>query len=159
MTAQEQIIAKYGQPDATYESKYCVLWDIIVDFPELSHVINTAANAPLHRIEINRDFKTKFIVALTNLRAAGLLGEFKTFDGCLQRRQVRGSNTASLHSWAMAMDWNAATNKMQYYHEPNPFQHTDFTKQFVDIMIAAGLFWGGYYSSRFDPMHFSLYNG
>lgn len=161
MSVQAQILAKYGVPDAAYESRFCMFWDVVADFPELSGMTNNAVSPaiPFHRIEINKDLKTALFNAFTNLRAAGLLGELKTFDGCLQHRNTRGSNVASLHSWALALDFNASTNKMLFHHVLNPFSVSGFSKAFVDIMEAAGLFWGGYYSTRFDPMHFALYNG
>lgn len=152
MNAQQQIIKKYGEPGIVYEQKYCALWDVKTDFPEL-------ARAFPHSVETNKDFKAKLFIAFTNLKAAGLLCQIITFNGCLEQRKTRGSHIDSLHSWALAWDLNSDTNQMQFHHEPSPFEHSTFTKSLVDIMLAAGLFWGGYYSERFDPMHFALYNG
>jgi len=157
MNAQQQMIAKYGLPDAAYYKKYTVLWPIVVDFPELAHC--TVNGLPLKHITINIDLKAIFIIFLLKLRQKGLLGQLTTFDGCLEYRNTRGSSNLSLHSWAAAMDWDALRNAMKFHHEPDPFAHTTFTKEFIDIAIECGLFWGGYYSTRFDPMHFSLYNG
>jgi len=146
------IIPKYGMPGLAYEQKYCTMWDIKADFPELALVFP-------HKIEINKDFADKLKVAFINLKQQGLLGQLHSFDGCLVPRNTRGTSVPSLHSWAMAMDVNAKDNQLKFSHELNPFDHTTFTKSFIDIMVAAGIYWGGYYSNRFDPMHFSCYNG
>lgn len=162
MSVQESIIIpKYGMPTAAYESKYCTLWDITKNFPELSHVVVGVVNppAPLTRIEINVDFKAKWMVAIPQLITAGLIGQLLTFDGCMEHRTTRGSNVPSLHSWGLATDWNAAHNQLQFHHVDNPFEHSTFTKPFIDIIIASGMYWGGYYQNRFDPMHISCYNG
>jgi hypothetical protein len=151
MSAQDTIILKYGQPNLAYEMKWCIRWKVADDFPELSEVFP-------HPISINKDFKAKLHIAFTALKAKGLLNQLHTFDGCLAHRNTRGSSKTSLHSWALAMDVNAKYNGIKFKREPKPFEHTTFTKAFIDEMVAAGLFWGGYYKSRFDPMHFSMYN-
>lgn len=161
MGVQTAITAKYGQPDSTYEGKWMIMWDILKDFPELKDVMNVAVTpaVPFTRVYINKDFKAKLFLAFQNLRAANCLGEIKSWGGCFERRVTRGSTTPSLHSWAMAADINPKENAIQFHHVLDPLNHTNFSKKFIDIMKAAGLFWGGDYSTRFDPMHFSLYNG
>ncbi len=146
------IIPKYGMPDIAYQQKYCILWDVKKDFPELIHAFP-------HAVFINKDFKDALFAAFTELQHAGLLNLIHSFDGCFVARNTRGSTVPSLHSWGLAMDLNAAQNGMQFHHVDNPFEHSTFTKPFVDIMLKHGLFWGGNYNSRFDPMHFSLFNG
>lgn len=141
MTAQEQIIAKYGQPDKAYFDKYCTMWQVQQEFPWF----------PAKRIYINVDFREKLKDAFTELQAAGLQDEIETFDGCYVERKVRGSNKISLHSWALAMDVNADKEKLGQ-------KETHFSKEFIAIMTKY-VFWGGNFKSRSDNMHFALLNG
>lgn len=149
MTAQNIIISKYGVPSEDYKSKYCEMWEISKDFPWTKDVL--VYGKPWNKIFINKDFKRKLSVAFTNLEKAGLHKEIKTFDGCYVLRQVRGKNAISLHSWAMAIDFNSETEKLGQ-------EYTNWSGQFIGIMKAAGIYWGGDWRRK-DPMHFALYNG
>jgi hypothetical protein len=142
VSAYTLIQQKYGMPDEAYQSKYCIMWLVQNDF----------AWFPAKRIFINKEFKDKLFKAFTNLEKLGLHTEIKTFDGCYNARSVRGNSVLSLHAYAMAMDLNAATEKLGQVK-------TNFSGQFIAVMIAQGIFWGGNYINRKDPMHFSLYNG
>jgi hypothetical protein len=141
MSAQNDIIAKYGEPSKTYFDKYCVMWEIQQDFPWF----------PAKRIYINTDFKLQLSQAFKGLEATALQHEIITFDGCYVERKVRGSTKMSLHSWAMAIDLNASREKLGQVE-------THFTPEFIAIMVKY-VFWGGNYKGRKDPMHFSLFNG
>lgn len=142
MSAAQFLINKYGAPGADYEAKYCVLWQVKEDFPWF----------PAKRIFINVDFKNKLFNAFTELEKAGLHKEIKTYDGCLAIRTVRGRSSTSLHAWGAAIDLNASAEKLGQ-------AKTNFSGRFIAIMKAAGLFWGGDWIHRKDPMHFALYNG
>ena len=142
MSAQKEIISKYGLPDNVYQAKYCELWKVQKDF----------AWFPATKIFINKDFKNKLYNAFKELETNNLQSEIKTFDGCFQQRTVRGSDMISLHSWAMAIDINASTEKLGQVK-------STLSPKFIEIMLKNGLFWGGNYKGRKDPMHFSLYNG
>jgi hypothetical protein len=142
MATQDLIIQKYGEPSQEYMSKYCSMWEVQKEFPWF----------PAKRMFVNNDFKNKLRIAFHNIEEASLQSEIKTFDGCYVERKVRGSNKISLHSWAMAIDLNAHIEQLGQ-------ATTHFSQAFIAIMIAAGLFWGGNYKGRKDPMHFSLYNG
>lgn len=156
MSAQASLLSKYGIPDAAYQMKFCEVWEVTKDFPELSAVINSLTKQPLKRALVNRDFKAKLFKAFTMLRAAGLLGEIKTWDGALNQREVRGKNSTSTHAWAASVDLNAEIEKMT----ESRGRTTKWSKEFIKIMLDAGLFWGGNFKPpRFDPMHFALFNG
>ena len=152
MTAQTQITNKYGIPSKEYREKYCEIWDIAKDFSWCLDIKVGTTEAPFKRLFINKDFKSKIFVAFTNLEKAGLHKEIKTYDGCYVERKVRGRESMSIHSWAMAIDFNASLEGLGH-------THTNWSGQFVAIMKAAGMFWGGDWRGRKDPMHFSLYNG
>ena len=142
MSAQLQILSKYGEPGPAYQRNFCTVWNVQNDFPWF----------PVKSFMVNKEFKDKLFQAFTNLTKAGLQGEIKTFDGCYNDRSVRGRDSTSLHAWAMAIDLNAATEKLAQ-------TTTNFSGQFIAIMKAAGLFWGGDWTGRKDTMHFALYNG
>ena len=142
MSAQAAIIIpKYGNPDKVYQSKYCIIWEVKKDF----------AWFPADKIYINKEFEAKLFIAFKNLEAKGLHTEINTFDGCFVQRPVRGMSVPSLHSWAMAIDLNAATEKLSQ-------EKTNWTDEFVNTMESAGLYWGGTWHRK-DSMHFALYNG
>lgn len=151
---QKAIIKNYGLPGKEYRDKWCEIWNISEDFPWCEDI--RVDQVPFKRVFINKDFKTKLKVAFSNLEREGLQKEIKTFDGCFVERKVRGRNAISLHSWAMAIDFNAATEKL--YQKKNGFYYSNFSKEFVKCFTDAGVFWGGNWN-RFDPMHFALFNG
>ena len=77
----------------------------------------------------------------------GLEKEIKTWDGCFNIRPVRGSRSGrwSLHSFGIALDFNAATNRL----ETKGDMHPEIVEIFKDFNWA----WGGDFR-RSDPMHF-----
>ncbi len=152
MSAQTAILKKFGAPDADYQAKFCEVWDAQKDFAWLKDVINTATGKPVTRILINKEFKFKLFRAFQNLYKAGCHTEIKTFDGCYNNRSVRGKDSTSLHAWAMAIDLNAASEKLAQ-------EKTNWSAQFLAIMRAAGIFCGADWKGRKDSMHFALYNG
>lgn len=157
MSTQATIISKYGNYGKEYRDKFCEVWDIIDDFPWTEFIKVTTTDIPWKKVYINSDFKVKLFEAFKNLEAQGLQSEIKTYDGCFVERKVRGRNKASLHSWAMAIDFNAQTEKLN--QKINNRFHSNFTPKFIKCFTDTGIFWGGHWNSRFDPMHFALYNG
>ena len=135
------IIPKYGEPNEEYQSRYCYVWNVKKDFPWF----------PAESFFVNKEFKDKLFIAFTKLQASKLNKEIKTFDGCFVQRPVRGMSVPSLHSWAMAIDINASTEKLSQ-------SVTNFSKGFLDCFISSGIYWGGTWH-RHDSMHFALYNG
>jgi hypothetical protein len=144
MTAQQEMIEKYGEPSAVYQAKFCELWLIQADFTWF----------PSRGFLVNKDFKNLLFNAFTKIQAVSLQDEIKTFDGCYNNRSVRGLQTTSMHAWAAAIDLNALL-------EPMGQQTTHWTPDFLQIMKDAGLFWGGDFhnASRHDGMHFALLDG
>jgi hypothetical protein len=143
MTAAE-LEALYGQPDAAYFSEYCIMWEVQQDYPWF----------PAKVIYINKDFKVVFSNGLLAVQTAGLQGEIITFDGCFNERNVRGSTSISAHYYACACDLNASKNPMAV--NPTPAQRQgSWTPEFIVAMKSAGLFFGGDFHTRADPMHWS----
>lgn len=148
MNAQQQLTAKYGAPNGVYVKKYCVVWEVDDEFPWF----------PVSHFLVNQDFLLTLRTAFNSLEAAGLHKEIKTFDGCYNDRSVRGSGAISLHAWAVAIDLNSATNGMVV--SPTPAQRLGtWSQKFIDTMKGAGLFYGGDFKKRSDPMHFGYLNG
>jgi D-alanyl-D-alanine carboxypeptidase len=133
---------KYGAPTKVYQNTQCIVWEVKKDFNWFV----------ADRIFINKDFKAKLFKAFTALEKAGLHTEIKTYDGCYNERSVRGKSALSLHAWAAAIDLNASLEKLGQ-------QQTNWSEDFVQAMRNAGIFWGGDFINRKDPMHFALVNG
>lgn len=99
------------------------------------------------KIYCNVDMQKPLEKAFRNLIATGHIKELRTWDGCFNIRQKRGASTASLHSWGIAVDLNAAWNGFG----KTPTLSAGFVKCFTD----AGFNWGGEWSKP-DGMHFQL---
>ncbi len=109
-------------------------------------LFNAPQGFPFKRIYCNTDVASDLDFIFEDVLRLGLEKEFKTFDGCFNIRKIRGSKTKySLHAYGLAVDFNAATNRMGTAGDMHP--------DVVDIFTACGWRWGGYFKRR-DPMHF-----
>ena len=63
-------------------------------------------------------------------------------------RPIRGTQTASNHSWGLAVDINSLANPMG-----SSFQ-SDLPPKVVNAWESCGFYWGGRYERRPDAMHF-----
>lgn len=127
---------KFGDP-AT--ERHMVLWDVPADL-EIGVIPK--------RIYCNRALIKPLEKAFIALIKTGAVKELKTWDGCFNIRKQRGSLfSASLHSWGLAIDLNAAWNGLG--KEPT------LSDQFVSCFTDYGFDWGGYWQ-RPDGMHFQL---
>lgn len=144
MGADKQCIRKWGLPVASvaWEGSLLVLWDIPTS-------INDAIPALPNRLYCNRLLVKPLELAFRNLIARGHADELKTWDGCFNIRYKRGDDSWSLHSWAVAIDVNAAWN---------PFGgKSTLSAGFVKCFTDAGFDWGGdWQMPRTDGMHFQL---
>lgn len=137
MLTSQDCLAWFGDPTKN-EAKFMVMWDVP---PELE-----IGEIP-KRIYCNKQMIQPLSRAFANLIATGHVHELKTWDGCFNIRTKRGATTASLHSWGVAVDLNAAWNGFG----KTPTLSPGFVKCFTD----AGLDWGGVWSKP-DGMHFQL---
>ena len=82
---------------------------VLYDIPD--H-LNKAIPVLPNRIYINKICVEPFTKVLTELVAKGLHTEIKTYDGCFNIRKSRGTNVISMHSFGIALDFNAAWNPL-----------------------------------------------
>ena len=109
---------------------------------------------PVHHIACNVDIQPLLSAALDSLYSRNLGNLLITFDGCLNIRPIRGTvGQPSAHSYGLALDLNAASNPLSAT-SGGLYLHPEFVKCWTD----AGFFWGGNFSGRKDPMHFSALN-
>ena len=135
LLSASECLLRYGEPE---REKAMVLWDVPAEL-EIGVIPK--------RLYCNRDMVKPLSAAFGNLVRRGLVGQLKTWDGCFNIRTKRGATTASLHSWGVAVDLNAAWNGFG----KTPTLSPGFVKCFTD----AGLDWGGVWSKP-DGMHFQL---
>lgn len=134
---------RYGKPGTAREGLYMSRWPVPDDILEAFAHVRYFPEV----LYCNNDLKKPLEDALRNLMIRGLTRELKTWDGCYNFRAQRASSLLSLHSWAVAIDLNADTNRLG--HKPT------LSSQFVDCFTDAGFDWGGVWR-RPDGMHFQL---
>ncbi len=88
----------------------------------------------------------KFLAAFKKIVERKLADKIVSFDGCLNKRKIANSETWSMHSWAIAMDLNAATN-------PYGQKTFDMSTEVVACFEEEGFIWGGRWQYP-DAMHF-----
>jgi hypothetical protein len=137
MVTSQQCFARYGDP-STNEGKFMVVWDV----PECCE-----HGAIPKKVYCNKDLKPLLEKAFKNVNERGLAAQVKTWDGCFNIRKKRGATSMSLHSWGLAIDFNAAWNGFG----KTPTMSPELVKCFTD----AGFDWGGKWS-RPDGMHFQI---
>jgi hypothetical protein len=135
MLTSAECFARYGDPK---KEASMVLWDVP------SHL---EIGVIPKRIYCNKDLVGPLEAAFVNVITRGLVAELRTWDGCFQIRAKRGQSSMSLHSWGVAVDVNAAWNRLG--HKPR------LSAEFVACFTDAGFDWGGYWSTP-DGMHFQL---
>jgi hypothetical protein len=89
---------------------------------------------------------------IADVASAGLGDRIVTFDGSIAFRRVRGGHTLSSHAFGIAFDINAVFNPMG----TTPLAHWEHgsVSELVPIALKHGFFWGGWFHSRPDGMHF-----
>lgn len=146
---ESDALGKYGEivNDVwSNEAKFCSV--ILVPDDISPKWINSATGKPTTKIYCNKDLAVCLFKAFKNIRDRKLISQLKTFDGCFCIRDIRGvPGQMSAHSYAIAIDINASTNKLG---TPG-----DMTQDLAQCFLDAGLVWGKNFS-RSDPMHMSL---
>lgn len=150
MLTLDTAIERYGQIDLAARlwpemNKWMTMVEVPKDeFPDFT-IMET--KIPVRHIACNRDIAAPLRLSLDGIVKAGLQAKLKTYDGCFNIRAVRGEpSLLSTHSYGLAIDFNASTNKLG---EPG-----DMDERLVQIFGDYGFDWGGHFH-RNDPMHFS----
>ncbi len=139
MITPESCAAKFGAPKSAQVEKNLVMWDV----PTELEIGVIPKKLYCHKLMV-----APLTAAFQNLISRGYVKELKTWDGCFNPRLQRGSRTKwSIHTWALAIDVNAAWNGLGV----TPVLSAGFVKCFTD----AGFDWGGIWK-REDGMHFQL---
>ena len=149
---QRDLPELFGTPNARrFARDFLVTMDFSEFAEAFAQVRDFVGNPWRHRIYGNYVMERFLRKALAAVVAAGLAGELKTYEGCFNIRRMKGGNAFSVHSWGLAIDFNAATN---------PFGRqliTDFSDEFVACFLNEGFEWGGSWGNpNFDAMHFQL---
>lgn len=130
-----ELLGRFGAPE---QEKGMVLWDV----PAALEI-----GVLPKRLYCNRMMISPLSKAFKALIDTGAVKELKTWDGCFNIRNKRNGGTPSLHSWGIAIDINAAWNRMGQ----TPTMPESVVKCFKD----AGFDWGGDWGNP-DGMHFQL---
>lgn len=144
LPARSQLDTLYGSPhpvDGWPEEAKFMMFAVVP--PELY-----ARGWPKH-IYCHREMHQALEFALSAVVIRGLADQLKTFDGCFCIRATRGQTYASVHSWGLAIDINAATNQLGTAGDISDELAACFTDQ--------GFVWGKTFH-RQDPMHFQFVN-
>ena len=137
-----ELLARYGNP-LTSQLKFERTW--MMTYVLLPGVHSAIPCLPLH-IYMNKDIVMRFENTLNSLIEARLHTEIKTWDGCFNPRKQRGSSTISRHAFGVAIDINAAWNKLN--------GEVNWSEDFLNVWRNAGWICGADFHSRKDGMHF-----
>jgi hypothetical protein len=142
---QSQLTSLFGKPRDP--APYLVIIDLAEFKPALAHVKDYLGHPWSCRIYGHKLLEAPLRQAFKNLIAMGFAAELRTYDGCLCIRPMTSGHGWSVHSWGLALDFNAATNG--YGRKPS------FSPGLVKCFTNAGFEWGGKWSTP-DGMHFQL---
>lgn len=149
-TQRDLLYSKFGDPltdPRTFEVQWMMTWFCKKEFPELS----------FHKIYANRLLIPHLKTVFTKLKETGLLHEIKSYGGCWNPRYIRGyeaQKIPSIHSWALATDFNVDQNPLGYTKEQAIAKKlTPFSKEF-DQVWRDNDFTCGIDFKRKDGMHF-----
>jgi hypothetical protein len=148
MKSTKELISIYGDPlknQDAFEAKYMTFWEVPNDISEAIPILPKRIYC--HKLLVNPLERT-----FNRLIDKGLHFEIKTFDGCYNPRYIRGSKTIpSRHAWGLAIDMNAAWNKLGQ-SEPS------WSEDFIEAWRDENWTFGGNWLARPDPMHFQWDN-
>lgn len=148
---QSQLTDIFGTPN---EGQFARDYLRTMDFSEFadafSHVVDYEGNSWRLKIYGNFALEGPLRRAFGLLVERGLSGELRTYDGCFNIRRMKGGSGYSVHSWGLAVDFNANSNGFG--------QAPTLSSEFVQCFAESGFEWGGLWTPNKyrDGMHFQL---
>lgn len=122
---------------------------ISVQIPQLASI--QGGTVMFHRL-----VEHQLIKFFQDIEDANLLDRIKTWGGSWVPRLVRGSSVnVSNHAWGTAFDINVQWNMLGA--QPALFGKNGCVRELVEIGINNGFYWGGYFPTRLDGMHFEIF--
>jgi hypothetical protein len=145
---QRDLPALFGDPDETAE--YLTTMDFTEFAEAFAHVLDYEGNPWGLKIYGHELLEAPLRQAFRFLVERGLSVELETYDGCFNIRQMKGGSGYSVHSWGLAVDLNAASNRFG--------QDPSLSPEFVRCFADCGFEWGGLWTpdKYRDGMHFQL---
>lgn len=152
LLTSKQLFEKFGDPfinPQQVQAKCLEVWDVPQEIEDTNKFIPK-------KVFINKHFAPIVEKWLRALIAEKVIEEINSFDGCFNIRKVRQSRALSLHSWAVAIDFNAANNPLGLSRDTCIQRGLKpFTKKFIDVsrhFVDCGADW----LKRPDGMHFQM---
>ena len=145
---QKDLVELFGDPrDSSFANDYKTVMDFSEFAAYFGHVLDYEGNQWSCKIYGNYVLEDPLRGALRRICERGLASELHSYDGCFNIRKMKGGNSLSVHSWGLAVDFNAAEN---------PFGgdvalSDEFILCFAECGFEAGALWG-----TPDGMHFQL---
>jgi hypothetical protein len=140
MIRSHECLLRYGDPE---EEKSLTVLQVPFDL---------RAGAIPTKIYCNKDLVQPLLNAFTLLKSRHLSERIKTWDGCFNIRNKKNRSvqkSLSLHSWGLAIDIDAAWNRVGRTPTLNP--------GIVACFKESGFDWGGDWKGKdVDGMHFQL---
>ena len=140
---QRELIQKYGYPREGVP--YLKIIDLREYAGHLGQVRDYQGRPWSCRIYGHEALEQPLRKAFGLLCNRGIAGELKTFDGCFCISKMRGGNNYSVHSWGLAVDFNAAKNTFG--------GEVSFSDDLILFFAEAGFEAGALWNSP-DGMHF-----
>ena len=151
---RERLFAKFGDPftdPREFEVQWMMTYFCQKEFPQL----------PFHKIYCNRLLIEHIRKVFSALQQTALLKEIKSYGGCWNPRYIRGyekQQIPSIHSWALAIDFNVKDNPLDITREQAIKKGlTPFTEHFLQVWRNCGWICGADFK-RCDGMHFQKTN-
>lgn len=149
MLTREAAIERYGPIDlASKHWPNANTWIKMLEIPKDTfpnwHVVGTTS--PVTHIAANLDIHRPLTQALDLIVNKNIQDQLFTFDGCWNIRPVRNGNQMSAHSYGLAIDINAESNRLG--------TPPTMSQELVNCFTEFGFDWGGHFH-RQDGMHFS----
>lgn len=145
---QREMATRFGDPhESSFNSSYIRFINLAEFKPDLGH-IRAWNDYRGFGFEAHYLMEHPLKAALRALIQAGGAGDLHSYDGCHVVRNMRTTNSLSMHAYGMADDFNAATNPLN--------GKGDMSLRVRKAFAQAGFEYGGLWYKPHDPMHFQL---